>query len=153
MNKTLNQLRDEACHNATKKGFYDVILNQLDFGQEEEGQELRRNLIHSITVEQIAYIHSELSEAVQAARGNRECELDFFKASMHVTPGSNPEETNNLWKKRFEEYIKGTFEDELADALIRILSLCGLLDIDIEKHVELKMKYNETRERKHGKKY
>jgi NTP pyrophosphatase (non-canonical NTP hydrolase) len=49
--------------------------------------------------------------------------------------------------------IKDTVEDELADVIIRTLDLCGYLGIDIEKHVELKMRYNESREYKHGKNY
>ena len=40
-----------------------------------------------------------------------------------------------------------------ADNMIRILDLCGARSIDIEKHIEMKMKYNQTRERMHGKKY
>jgi hypothetical protein len=38
-------------------------------------------------------------------------------------------------------------------AIIRILDICGSRGIDIDKHIELKMKYNATRERMHGKKY
>jgi NTP pyrophosphatase (non-canonical NTP hydrolase) len=55
--------------------------------------------------------------------------------------------------KKFEILIKNTVEDEIADVLIRTLDLCGWLGIDIEKHVEWKMRYNESRKYKHGKKY
>lgn len=37
--------------------------------------------------------------------------------------------------------------------MIRILDLCGWMDIDIQRHVELKMQYNAGREKMHGKKY
>lgn len=53
----------------------------------------------------------------------------------------------------FETYIKDTFEDELADTVIRILDLCGARGIDIERHINLKLKYNRSRERMHGKAY
>ena len=146
MNKTLNQLRDEACHNAITKGFYDILLHQIDFGQEEEGQKLRKNLIHSVIMEQIVYIHSELSEAVQCARDNK-----------YIVPESlNTIEVLETEEGRldfFINHIKDSFEDELADTLIRILSLSGLLDIDIEKHVELKMKYNKGRGIRHDRKH
>lgn len=45
----------------------------------------------------------------------------------------------------FELYIKDTFEDEIADAIIRLLDLSAYLNIDIDKHMELKMKYNSMR--------
>lgn len=83
---------------------------------------------------------SELAEAMEADRKGRVANMDkFYKGIAHGDI--------------FETYIKDTFEDELADTIIRILDLCGAKGIDIEKHIELKMKYNATRERMHGKKY
>ena len=41
---------------------------------------------------------------------------------------------------------------ELADALIRILNLCGEHDIDIGEAVKIKHRYNKTRSFKHGNK-
>lgn len=40
--------------------------------------------------------------------------------------------------------------DELADVIIRVLDLSAAMDIDIEKHLKRKMKYNETRSFRHG---
>lgn len=83
---------------------------------------------------------SELSEAMEADRKGRYANFDkYYKGIAHGDP--------------FETYIKDSFEDELADVIIRILDLCGAKDIDIEKHIELKMKYNQTRDKMHGKKY
>ncbi|MCB9799580.1 MAG: hypothetical protein H6757_02335 [Candidatus Omnitrophica bacterium] len=48
---------------------------------------------------------------------------------------------------------KDTFEDELADTAIRLFDLCGGLGIDLERQIEWKMKFNESREKKHGKAY
>jgi NTP pyrophosphatase (non-canonical NTP hydrolase) len=57
------------------------------------------------------------------------------------------------WKHKFEENVKSSFEDEVADVAIRLFDLCGGLKIDLEKHIELKMKYNSLRGYKHGKKF
>ena len=56
-----------------------------------------------------------------------------------------------IWKSLFEEKIKSSFEDEVADVAIRLFDLCGGMNIDLEKHIELKMKYNSLRGYKHGK--
>ena len=40
---------------------------------------------------------------------------------------------------------------EVADVAIRLFDLCGGMNIDLEKHIELKMKYNSLRGYKHGK--
>lgn len=83
---------------------------------------------------------SELSEALEADRkGNH--------AKPFVSLSSED------FKDKFEKNCKDTFEDELADAIIRILDLCGYLRINIDNHIRLKMKYNRMREYKHGKRY
>ena len=78
----------------------------------------------------------------------QETDLMFYPRSPELVLTDD-----EIEKQTFEHHVKDTFEDELADAVIRILDLCGAKGIDIEKHIELKMKYNETRERMHGKKY
>jgi hypothetical protein len=42
------------------------------------------------------------------------------------------------------------FSVELADTAIRLLHLCALLNIDLDKAVEIKMQYNMLREVRHG---
>jgi NTP pyrophosphatase (non-canonical NTP hydrolase) len=51
----------------------------------------------------------------------------------------------------FEQVVKDTFEDELADVLIRTLDLACSMGIDIDFYVSEKMRYNEGRPFKHGK--
>lgn len=53
----------------------------------------------------------------------------------------------------FKLNYKDKFQDEIADTFIRLLDLCGYLDIDIDKWIEAKLEYNKTREYKHGKKF
>lgn len=99
--------------------------------------------------ELLMLIVSELGEALEANRKERI---------------ANEKEVNELIYKQdfissddfikcFESQIKDTFQDEIADVFIRLEDLCGGLNIDIEKYIELKMKYNSTRKKLHGKKY
>ena len=44
----------------------------------------------------------------------------------------------------------GDFEEEIADTFIRLLDLCGALDIDIEKAIQAKLIKNRGRPQKHG---
>lgn len=90
-------------------------------------------------------ITSELGEAMEAHRKGYFAEKIAFNNAIQ----EKPEE----FKDFFEDDIKDTFEDEIADALIRILDMCGGYNIDIDFHVENKLKYNATRPKLHGKKY
>lgn len=47
----------------------------------------------------------------------------------------------------------GNFAEEIADAVIRILDLCGSCKIRLQDEVLAKMRTNETRPHRHGKKY
>lgn len=126
---SLNELRDKAHLASKRKGFYDK--------PREVGTALM------LTV-------SELSEALEADRKGRYADLKTFELCKKSPKAKDDPE---YIKTMFEKLIKDTLQDEMADTVIRILDLCGHLNIDIEKHIELKMKYNETRERMHGKKY
>ena len=139
MNKTLNQLRDEAYQNAKQHGFHD------------SDKEVMKTMVgfHALVAQRIALIHSELSEALEADRKERYSSISAFDCRRQRTPreGVDP------FVDKFDVHIKDRFEDEIADAMIRILDLCGWMDIDIQRHVELKMQYNAGREKMHGKKY
>lgn len=54
---------------------------------------------------------------------------------------------------RFGIGKKDTFEDEIADAVIRLFDLCGGLGIDLEREINWKMAFNQTRSKRHGKAY
>jgi len=87
---------------------------------------------------------SELSEALEADRKNRYAS-DMPTVLLHSDLDTFPE--------IFKGNVKDTFEDEIADAIIRLFDLCGYMNIDIEKHIDLKLKYNQGRPAKHGKNY
>ena len=134
----INKLRDKIHETAKEKGFYDaeryidVLPSDL----------IDKNAVkHAFFAQKIALIHSEISEALEADRKGKHSVLGVDAYSQCFD------------KKSFEMWVKDTVEDELADAIIRILDLAGWMKIDIEKHVRLKIKYNSTREFKHGKAY
>jgi hypothetical protein len=94
--------------------------------------------------EKLMLIVSELSEALEADRHN-----NHYKGIIKMVLLEEKELFNHI----FERTVKDTFEDELADAFIRILDLATHHHIDIMSHVIAKHRYNKTREYKHGKRY
>lgn len=136
----INQLAEIVHKNARKKGFY-----------EEE----KKN------AEMLMLIVSEASEALEADRkgiavpksgstsGHSAGDLVQTQISNPLSYQINAED----FKTAFIKDIKDTFEDELADIVIRVMDLAAYRGIDLENHIKAKMRYNSYREYKHGKKY
>lgn len=120
----LNEYSKLASEISKSKGFQDIELN---------------------IPTKLALIHSEVSEALEADRIGTE-------VNHRVTNISHIEslECDKVFKAEFEYGIKDTFEDELADILIRVFELCGIKNIDIDSHVKMKMRYNSLRPRMNG---
>jgi len=96
---------------------------------------------------------SELSEALEAHRKGKFSDLEALKRSVDSS-GPIPENLlMTMTSMHFEVFVKDTFEDEIADTVIRLFDLCEGFGIDIETHIRLKTNYNKTRPFKHGKKY
>lgn len=126
MNYNFNELSKEIFLNNKDNGFYDTPV------------EIPTALMLTV---------SELSEALEADRKDKYAQIDTMDYSRF-----HPD--NPYFKGTFENSIKDTFEDEIADAIIRLLDLCGYHNIDIDKHIEMKLAYNKLRGYKHGgKKY
>lgn len=188
-NIDLNALRDRVYKIACDHGFHDKELSNNHF---------------------LMLVVTELSEAVEADRkGKRVLKDEKETYEFSQRPGFR--------KTMYENYIKGTVEEELADTVIRLLDLAGLrrislynlhsmisrksleniietyegkrftenifflmriltsrdfgldeiiyevikrcfalsyvYDFNLLWHIEQKMKYNELREKMHGKKY
>ena len=135
MNKHINELVKEAFEISKQHGFHDTD-SDIEKGSEQ---------FHLIAAQRLALLHSEISEALEADRKNRFADLKSFENADNST--------DEKFNHNFKQYIKDTFEDELADTMIRIFDICGWLNIDIERHIDLKMKYNSLREHKNGKQY
>jgi hypothetical protein len=128
LNGYLGRLAREIHANARAKGFFD------------NGAGLN-------TGERLALVHSEVSEALEAHRKNHFCGV----RNIHSVFDSLNDDQE--FKTFFEQRIKNTYEDEMADIVIRVLDDCALKGIDIDGHIFAKMRYNSLREYKHGKSY
>ena len=107
--------------------------------------------------EMLMLIVSEVAEGLEALRKDHRAP-DYVVHDLHSDlelNGTDEEYAFNvsIWKETFEKAVKSSFEDELADVAIRLFDLCGGLNIDLAKHIQLKMFYNSTRGHKHGKKF
>lgn len=127
----LNQLAEKIYEHNVRQGFYDGPFN---------------------VGEKLMFITSELSEALEADRRSENFD-NFSEEQKTIVKNIVEKSSKENFKVHFEANIKNTFEDELADAIIRILDLCAYKKVDINWHIEQKMKYNKTRSFKHGKKY
>jgi NTP pyrophosphatase (non-canonical NTP hydrolase) len=96
--------------------------------------------------ELLMLIVSELGEALEAHRTSNFCTPDSLEEADGWV-------NKNNFVDDFKCKVKDTFQDEIADTVIRLMDLRGGLNIDIEKHIKLKMRYTETRPKLHGKKY
>lgn len=102
----LNILRDDAYNTACEHGFHDKELSNE----------------HCLCL-----VISELMEAVEADRKGNYAYQKISSTSRYTSfPTSE-----NRFKKEFNAFIKDTADDELADAAIRLLDICGLRGIDV----------------------
>lgn len=115
--KTITDYVEEATRIAREHGW--------GWTEIEKGEVLQGKRIHRL-LSDLALAHSEISEAVEAARDGA-----FL---MTGGDGAKPE---------------GVVV-ELADAVIRIMHISGELGLPLEKAIAAKMAYNESRPFKHG---
>lgn len=132
----IKEVSKEIHNNAIDKGFWDGPRN---------------------TGELLMLCVSELAEALEAHRKSKKADRSGFIEREDQILKSYINHTNQLevsdFKRIFEHKIKDTFEDEIADTVIRLFDLAEGYDIDLEWHIKKKMEYNDTRERLHGKAY
>lgn len=108
--------------------------------------------------EKLMLVTSELGEALEADRNgkyaNKELFEDYLKEHPPFSGGPGEQAlADATFIKYFKNHIKDSFEDEMADAVIRLFDLAGKMNIDLEYHIHYKMQYNSTRDKLHGKKY
>jgi len=123
MYMTLDELVEEAWQNSEDHGFHTPLKNFTPEG--------RDNYIAL----KLALIHSEVSEALEELReGNHGAlmkEVRVFEALQGDKPVG--------------------FMSELADIMIRVADLAGIVGGDLGLAVHLKMEYNKSRPPKHNK--
>ena len=116
---SLNELRDRAHQNAVDHGFTGATVG-----------------------EEIALMHSELSEALEEYRNgalpNQTLYIDNFCESLRTE------------ERSLDKFKPCGIPSEMADVIIRVLDFCGKYNIDIDKAVLEKMKYNASRPHRHG---
>jgi NTP pyrophosphatase (non-canonical NTP hydrolase) len=125
----INKLSKEIYQANVKKGFYD---DEKNLG------------------EMLALIHSEVSEALEADRKHIYAPKS---SSFYGIIALSQLKSDAEFKMEFDTTVKDTFQDELADIMIRVMDLAAHKDINLEAHIEAKMRYNALRPHKHGKKY
>jgi NTP pyrophosphatase (non-canonical NTP hydrolase) len=108
----------------------EVYTNAISKGFWGDGLENPYEVAHRTFGEKIALIHSELSEALEEYRNGRGLNETYFVVSNPAKPEGIP--------------------SELADAIIRIFDLAQACNIDLEKAISVKMKYNVGRPFMHG---
>ena len=113
---TIKECQKKSHENAMSKGFWDDSQN---------------------ISEKLMLIVSEIGEACEALRSGKP--LTLAPDDM-----ARLERLDERFEIAFKTTCKDTFGDELGDALIRIVDLAEYLGIDLETHVRLKMKYNES---------
>lgn len=129
----LNRLAENINQANKDKGFYD------GYDPSDDRQ----------IIEKLFLITSEVAEAGEAMRDSIRVDDADSTARTILRTCNN----DMVFKDEFKTYVKDTFEDEVADILIRTLDLAGWLGIDIEAHVQAKLKYNATRPNKHGRNF
>lgn len=137
----LTKIADDVYITATEKGFweeYDKALLLL-----EEHPDIQKAVKHAYLSQKLMLTVSELGEALEGLRKDKFAEISKFKGLNNA----------DHWYGNFEWLIKNSFEDELADVVIRIFDLAKKLDIDIEWHIQTKMNYNNHRPYKHGRNF
>ena len=98
--------------------------------------------------EMLALIHSEVSEALECDRKGK-----YVEDETALPWALSTADDSHFYQEHFPEKIKDTFEDELADIMIRVMDLAAYKGVDLEAHIKAKMRYNSFRPYKHGKKY
>ena len=144
----LGKLAEEIHKNSVEKGFWkdhmdidSIVVNHMD--ESGTAEYLRSVVDKAFIAQKVMLIVSELAEAIEALRD------DKFVMPYMFDLVREKEFDSEL----FERTIKNSFEDELADVIIRLLDLSSHMKINIDEQIRLKMLYNKTRPHLHGRKF
>lgn len=106
----LNEFRDKAYQCAKIHGWHDATYSKGHW---------------------LCLVISELMEAVEADRNNNYGLLIKFK---NIIKRLDCEIGSAVWISQFENHIKDTVQDEMADACIRLFDIAGLYQVDLDEY-------------------
>ncbi len=109
MTTNLNDIAKQIHENAKSKGFYDEPRN---------------------TGELFMLMVSELGEAMDADRKGKRADMAGFTVTLGGLHINQYNEGYVKWA--YDGHIKGSIEEELADAVIRIMDFCAFYEINID---------------------
>lgn len=98
------------------------------------GRRAPKGVDHNAVLAKLMLVVTELAEAAEEVRDDKWSTYHHSIDSAALPATAKPE----------------GFTSELADAVIRIFHLAGLLGLDLEGAIREKMAYNETRSHRHG---
>jgi NTP pyrophosphatase (non-canonical NTP hydrolase) len=142
----INEVRDAVNKTANEKGFW----SDMNSAVTQSGIKWTRAVEQAFISQKLMLTVSELGEALEALRDDHFANRKAYEESLAKEDRKLDDEWN---KSMFKLYIKNTFEDELADAIIRILDIAGQMGIDMDWHLQRKMEYNGARPYKHGRNF
>lgn len=176
----LNKLRDEVHANAVAKGFWDeqlsdehylmLVITELSEAVEADrkGRMADRVLfLDNINTPQpnpsahwMYCFNLFIKDTVEDEFCDAVIRLLDLAGAKHVNL-----ESANHWISLYGTHTNRSFtetvfsiatnmsKNSLSMSIARIFKVANNMDIDLEWHIEMKKKYNESREYKHGKKY
>lgn len=116
MHNTLTDLQNEIHQANVLAGWWTDLSTSMDLAEEAR---LGTRLGKAIVAEKLCLIHSEISESMEGHRKGLQDDKLPHRLMLEV---------------------------EMADAVIRILDLCGALELDLAGAIQEKLSYNATRE-------
>lgn len=125
----LNDLARACNDNAVNKGFYETFYKLSEMVDSTGDPKLIAEFCAIWKLSRLELVTTELAEAAEEVR--------------------EPGKLSPKIKKELGEDLPA-FDEELADALIRLFDLAGSLGIDLDRAVELKMRMNAMRKPMHG---
>ena len=107
----LNELRDRAYKTACEHGFHEKDLSNDHF---------------------LCLVIAELMEAVEADRKGKHADVAKFKEWQMCCSSFSEDTQMRRFEEDFRAYIKDSVEDEISDAVIRLLDFAGFRKIDLD---------------------
>ena len=175
----LNALRDECYKIACEHGWHDEQLSERHFlclvitelseavEADRKGRHSRANEFHKPPTDITGFEHyikdtveDELADAairILDLAGLQDCDIgeavtvrlksadDYILLRAYFKASTFTEAVYTI--------VENLFFDGYELALLNVFNLAYVMDFDLMEHIRLKMQYNRTRERLHGKKY